>query len=166
LITYHFKAKDQVIKAMRDRIRQRLDRAMAQQAEGARSYLEALHMMVIGFVRHCAEHPHDMLALQQLGFAAVASPEGLEQTELHRSRDVAELQTMLREGQEEEEFWDFDSRMMAATILAAMRTVPLELRARPNVDTAAFGRALARIVTHSVADTNKGPVRRRLRALG
>jgi AcrR family transcriptional regulator len=165
LITYHFKTKDKLIKAVGHTIRWRLDRAMANQAAGARSYLEALQMMIIGFVRHCADHPHDMLALQQLGLAAAASPEGMEQTENERSRNVAELQTMLREGQEEGEFWDFDSRMMAATILAAMRTVPLELRARPNVDPAAFGQGLARIVAHSVADTSKAAVRRRLRAL-
>ena len=165
LITYHFKAKDQLIKAMRLAIRRRLDHAMIQ-AEGARSYLEALQMMITGFVRHCAEHPNDMLALQELGLAAAASAEGREQAELQRSRDVAELQTMLREGQEESEFWDFDSRTMAASILAAMRAVPLELRARPNIDAAAFGHGLARIVAHSVADTNKGAVRRRLRALG
>ena len=55
---------------------------------------------------------------------------------------------------------------MAATILAAMPVVPLELRARPNIDAAAFGHRLSLTVAHAVADTSKADVRRRLRALG
>jgi AcrR family transcriptional regulator len=166
LITYHFKTKDELIKAVRRTLGQRLDRAMASQAAGAPSYLDAVQMMIIGFVRHCADDPHDMLALQQLELVAGASPEGLKHVEIQRSRDVAELQTILREGKEEGEFWDFDSRTMAASILAAMAVVPLELRARPNVDAAAFGQRLALIVAHAVADTSKAEVRRRLHALG
>jgi hypothetical protein len=54
---------------------------------------------------------------------------------------------------------------MAASILAAMPAVPLELRARPNVGAVAFGQRLSLIVAHAVADTSNAEVCRRLRAL-
>ena len=55
LITYQFGTRDELFAAIGQTIDQQLDAAMAGRAEGAPGYVEALQLMIVGFVAYCAE---------------------------------------------------------------------------------------------------------------
>jgi AcrR family transcriptional regulator len=149
LITYHFGTRDELFAAIGQTIDQRLDAAMAGRAEGAPGYVEALQLMIVGFVAYCAEHADDMLALSQLRRGAVSAGRrdaGREE----REKGVAELVQMFVEGQQHGAYRRFDPRTMAVTLMTAMGATPDELH-RTGVDPEVHGAELADLFAYAVA---------------
>ena len=149
LITYHFGTRDDLFTAIGQTIDQRLDAAMAGRAEGAPGYVEALQLMIVGYVAYCAEKADDMLALSQLRRGAVSAgrPEAVRE---ERERGVAELQQMFVEGQQHGSYRKFDTRTMAVTLMTAMGATPDELH-RSGVDPVVHGAELADLFAYAVA---------------
>lgn len=156
LITYHFRAKDALLLAVVAEVDARLDAAMSQDPEPA-SYAEALERMLAGFVRHCAHHPDEMLARNEVLHAGSSTALRRMATEHGRS-GAAELVAFLAEGQGYGEFGDFDAEVFADTLLAAMSAVPQQLRDRPDIDAEArAGEFAALFVRAALADARPAP---------
>ena len=149
LITYHFGTRDELFAAISSTIDQRLDAAMAGRAEGAPGYVEALQLMIVGFVAYCAENAEDMLARSQLRRGAVSAGRPEEVRE-ERESGIAELEQMFLEGQQHGAYRRFDPRTMAVTLMTAMGATPDELH-RTGVDPDLHGAELADLFAYAVA---------------
>jgi AcrR family transcriptional regulator len=149
LITYHFGTRDELFAVIRQTIDQRLDAAMAGRAEGAPGYVEALQLMIVGYVAYCAENADDMLALSQLRRGAVSAgrPEVVRE---EREKGIGELEQMFAEGQQHGAYRRFDTRTMAVTLMTAMGATPDELH-RTGVDPEVHGAELADLFAYAVA---------------
>ena len=130
LITYHFKTKDALIRAVLDRIGSRLDTAMEGGPEPVSSYPDALRRILTGHTLHCVHHPDDMAARSEIIMAAT-SPAIRREIAERGEEGRAELVAFLAEGQREGEFRAFDPHVFAGALLAAMQAVPKELSLRP-----------------------------------
>lgn len=149
LITYHFGTRDELFTAIGQAVDQRMDAAMAGRAEGAPGYVEALQLMIVGYVDYCASNAQDMLARSQLRRGAVSGgrPEVVRD---ERESGVAELQQMFAEGQQHGSYRRFDTRTMAVTLLTAMGATPEELQ-RTGTDPEAYAAELADLFAYAVA---------------
>lgn len=155
LISYHFAAKGDLIEQVVRDVEADMDRALTEDAEEAESYLAALRALVEGFVRYCADHPAEMVAVGRIHNATRGDePPGRRAAEYDAS--LQELVDMLREGQEAGEFRDFSPRYMAVTITAAFQGVPGELFAKPDTDVAVFADELATTFEHAVRREQRG----------
>ena len=159
LITYHFATKATLIQTLTQTLAERLDRAMAEPASGAESYVDALYAMVTGFARHCAHHSAEMQALSELEQLKTIDPQR------RRDDEASELQQMISDGQSAAEFRAGDSRILAQLVLAVMRCLPTELLADPTIDIEDLAHETASAVVHLVANPDRVAVRRRLTAL-
>jgi AcrR family transcriptional regulator len=147
LITYHFKAKDQLIRAVVEHVDANLDAAMSEGPEPA-TYAEALERILTGYVRHCAQRPNEMTALHQI--LAGASSASLRHLAEERDRaGTAELVEFLTEAQRNGEFRPFDAGVFAAAMLSVMQSVPARLRERPDVDPERYGREVTELFVHA-----------------
>ena len=146
LINYHFGSKDELLSAVMASVNADLDQAVADQASGAESCLEALEGMIIGFVRFCADHPAAMQAFRAI---ADGADTGKARHLSERSRDAAlvELESMFEEGQREGEYRTFAPRPMAVALMAALAATPAELAHTEDAD--AYGQELAAIFAHA-----------------
>lgn len=149
LITYHFGTRDELFAAIGQAVDARLDAAMAGRAEGAGGYVEALQLMLVGYVSYCAEHADDMLALSQLRRGAVNAGRTSE-VRAERERGVGELEQMFADGQRAGEYRRFDTRTMAVTLMTAMGATPDQLH-RSGADPRVYGPELADLFAYAVA---------------
>jgi AcrR family transcriptional regulator len=146
LINYHFGSKDELLSAVMGSVNAGLDQAMAEQASGAESYVEALEGMIIGFVRFCADHPAAMQAFRAIADGA-ESGKARQLSEHSRAAGLAELESMFEEGQREGEYRTFATRPMAVALMAALAATPAELA--HTEDAEEYGRELAAIFAHA-----------------
>ena len=149
LITYHFGTRDELLDAIGRTIDQRMDAAMAGHAEGAGGYVEALQLMIVGFVSYCANEPESMLAMSQLrrGMATGGREDVLRES---REKGIQELEGMFAEGQQNGAYRRFDTRTMAITLMTAMGATPDELH-RVGTDPDRYGGELADLFAYAVA---------------
>jgi hypothetical protein len=68
---------------------------------------------------------------------------------------IDELAEMLREGQEAGEFREFDPRLMAVSLNAALEAVPRELYARADTDVTTYADELAEAFVQAVRRKGK-----------
>ena len=141
LISYHFAGKDELIQQVVADIRTSLDQSITERTDRTESYAEALRELMAGFVHYCAEHRTEMYALREI---AANSPK----PELDNSVD--ELAEILREGQAAGEFREFDARLMAVSLNAALEAVPRELYAREDTDVTTYADELAEAFVQAV----------------
>jgi AcrR family transcriptional regulator len=157
LITYHFGTRDELFAAIGQTIDQRLDAAMADRAEGASGYLEALQLMIVGFVAYCVQSADDMLARSQLRRGAVSAGR-TDVLREEREHGIAELEQMFTDGQREGAYRRFDTRVMAVTLMTALGATPEELQ-RDGADPEQYGAELADLFAYAVA-AHPGRVKR------
>ena len=144
LISYHFKAKKDldwaIVEAIYRRLTAHMEKAMADVAEPQAAlvvYIEGL----IGFMK---TDPHALRAMMSIvlhgGFEYDAGAE-------RASTDgVVEI---LRWGQAEGVFREFDVRVMAATIQRALDGIPLAQAAHPGLDLDTYARELTELFTRA-----------------
>jgi len=137
LISYHFTDKAELITAVVQQVITAIGdwvgRAVWSETT-ARGRLRAYIEGVVGFT---AEHRSDMRALLQIVLAG-ALPAGT-------GADVAvpsHLAEILRAGQANGEFRDFDASVMALAVQRAVEGLPFALESDPDLDCPAFGREL------------------------
>lgn len=158
LISYHFTAKDELITEVLRTVAERLDRSMAGSGEAA-SYIEALYRIVSGYVRHCATHPLEVRALQEIRTAAT-SPAVQQLVAEQRRSGIEELRAFLAEGQAEAEFRTFDPAVFADTLWAAMHGVPSRLQGRTGPQAEDYATELAWLFIHAAAAPGTTGLRR------
>ena len=158
LISYHFTAKDELITEVLRTVEQRLDRAMAGSGEAA-SYVEALHRMVTGYVRHCAAYPLEVRALQEVRAAAASAAVQRLVAEQRRS-GLEELRAFMAEGRAEGEFRAGDPAVFADTLWAAMHGVPSRLQGRTGPECEEYAAELAWLFVHAAAAPGTTGLRR------
>ena len=149
LITYHFGTRDELFDAIGRTIDQRMDAAMAGRAEGAGGYVEALQLMLVGYVSYCADEPESVLAMSQLrrGMATGGREDVLRES---RESGIKELEGMFAEGQQHGSYRRFDTRTMAIAVMTAMGAAPDELH-RVGTDAESYGAELANLFAYAVA---------------
>ncbi|WP_051259998.1 TetR/AcrR family transcriptional regulator [Corynebacterium sputi] len=132
LINYHFNTKANLLEFVLRRVDERMDQAM-QGSREPEGHVDALGIMIEGFVNVCVSHPELLAARAQLettktgGIAALSS-------ELDAA-GLTELETFLAEGQRDGEFGNFDPAMFADLVMAFITTIPSML-ARHGSDAA------------------------------
>jgi TetR/AcrR family fatty acid metabolism transcriptional regulator len=146
LISYHFAGKDELLHQVVADIRAALDQSIGERAGDATSYAAGLRALLAGFVHFCAEHRTDMYALREI--AANSAKPDLDDS-------IDELAEMLREGQEAGEFREFDPRLMAVSLNAALEAVPRELYARADTDVTTYADELAEAFVQAVRRKGK-----------
>jgi AcrR family transcriptional regulator len=149
LISYHFTGKDELILEVLRTVAQRLDRAMAGSGEAA-SYVEALHRIVSGYVHHCAAHPLEVRALQEIR-AGAGSPAVQRLVAEQRRSGLEELRAFIAEGQAEAEFRAGNPAVFADTLWAAMHGVPSRLQGRTGPESEDYATELAWLFVHAAA---------------
>ena len=157
LISYHFSTRDDLIAEVLDVLLERSDRAMAGRGQ-ADGFLAALERMVTGYVHHCAAHPLEVSALQEIR-SATSSPavQVIVAEQLRRSR--ADLMAFLLEGQAHGELHPGDAGVLADTLLAALHAVPSHLRARDPAATEEYAAELTQLFVRAAARTAPNPSR-------
>ncbi|GAB3437970.1 TetR family transcriptional regulator [Actinophytocola sediminis] len=134
LISYHFAGKDELIAQVVTDVVAAMNAEIERRSAGAESYLDALRAIITGFVHFCAEHRTRMYALREI--AANGGPVAGADT-------ADQLTELLRAGQAEAEFRDFDPHLMAVTLNAALQAVPAELYSRAETDAGRYADELA-----------------------
>ena len=137
LISYHFAGKDELIAAVADdviaSIGDHLGRRLAAQVNAAgmlRAYIE-------GMVEFTADHRARMKALLEIFLGG-----GLHYDADADRSVTGHVERILRQGQAEGEFRDFDPRVVATAIQRAVEGLPFLLESTPDLDCAAYGREL------------------------
>lgn len=144
VIAYHFESKEDLVKAVIDEVLSKaadymLPRITA--ASGGRDRLRAYIGSNIGFM---GEHRDQMIALTEIARGArdAAGNRMLDASSLEGG--TAWLVRLLADFQASGEFRpDFDPRVMAETIRAAIDALPHRMAARPDLDIGLYRRELA-----------------------
>jgi AcrR family transcriptional regulator len=157
LISYHFGSKDELFAALANTASSRFEAAIEARVEGAASYVDALRRLVEAHVGLTTGDSPEAKAVMEL-YASGIEGDGIRPTGAERRGWVDEIESMLRDGQDEGEFADFDPRPLAVAIIAALEAAPADLAARPDADAAGFARELAELFV--VAATTRRTRRR------
>ncbi|MEP6560648.1 MAG: TetR/AcrR family transcriptional regulator [Nakamurella sp.] len=139
-ISYHFEGKadlmSAVVAGVIGSIGEYVGSRVGAQTTAAgmlRVYIES----VVGFVD---EHRAKMIALTEIMFGA-----RFDEAIAGAQRATTELESMLRFGQQNGEFRDFDPMVMATTVQRAVDGLPFALQADPTIDCAGYARELVGI---------------------
>lgn len=142
LISYHFKARKNLDWAIVEEIYGRLTEHMRVAMDGvedAEAALVAYIEGVIGFMKV------DPTALQAM--MSIVLHGGYEYDDDSERESTAGIADILRWGQAEGSFRDFDVRVMAATIQRSLDGIPLAQAANPDLDLDTWARELVDIFT-------------------
>jgi AcrR family transcriptional regulator len=140
LISYHFASKDELIAACVQDVMGELSRHMGRRVGAERTSARQLRAYIEGVVEFTDAHRDGMRALLQL-FLAGAWAADLA-AEVTGSPAGGELEAILRRGQADGEFRDFDAGVMAATVQRAVEGLPFQLQSDPDTDCVAWASEL------------------------
>lgn len=129
LISYHFKTRKNLDRAVVEEIYNRLGRHMGEAMAGVPGPQEALVAYIEGLTGFMRVDPHALPAM--LG---VVMHGGVEYDGTSEQEATSELIDILRWGQDEGVFRDFDLRVMATTIQRSLDGIPLVQAADPDPD--------------------------------
>ncbi|MEO3808429.1 TetR family transcriptional regulator [Sphaerisporangium sp. B11E5] len=131
LISYHFEGKDELITQILAEVYRVMGGFMAERVRGRRSAGEALEAYIRGLVEFIATHRAEMRALMEifLNFRGKGSYDAA--TDLSVLGHVEEI---LRRGQRDGEFREFDTRVMAVVVQRSLDGLPFLLAAEPDRD--------------------------------
>lgn len=150
LISYHFRSKGELNRAIALTIQQDLDGSVSGAASRATSHVDAVRRVIIGFVQY-VDRSHDrMLALRQLDIA-LAPNERADIRVLDERDGVERWVSLLTAGQGADEFRSFDPRSVAVAIMGLLNAVPRELIGNDGADAERLGDELADLVTRGIA---------------
>lgn len=142
LISYHFKTKRELDGAIVGEIFGRLTHHMTDAMAGVADPRSALVAYIEGLIGFMKQDPHALQALMGLlmngGFAYDADDE---------REAISHIGNILRWGQEEGVFRDFDIQVMATTIQRSLDGIPLAQSTTPDLDLDAYARELVELFT-------------------
>ncbi|HYH11185.1 MAG TPA: TetR/AcrR family transcriptional regulator [Thermomicrobiales bacterium] len=140
LISYHFKARKNLDWAIVEEIYGRLSSHMGSAMDGIDDPRAALVAYIEGLIGFMKVDPHALQAMMSIvlhgGFEYDASDE---------RESTAGIADILRWGQAEGMFRDFDVRVMATTIQRALDGIPLAQAANPDINLDTWSRELVEL---------------------
>ncbi|HVV22105.1 MAG TPA: TetR family transcriptional regulator [Pseudonocardiaceae bacterium] len=137
LISYHFAGKDELIAAVVQHVFEQIGTYMTERVSDATDAWDRLRAYIEGNVEFIDTHRAPMRALMAIVLAG-----GLPRGAADDHTAESYLETILRQGQAEGTFRDFDPRVLAMTVQRAVEGLPFLLAAEPDFDTAAYAREL------------------------
>jgi AcrR family transcriptional regulator len=142
LISYHFRTRKNLDGAIAAAIIDRLSRHMGVAMAGADSPQAALVAYIEGLIGFMKADPRYLKAM--LGIVLHGGVEYDAGSEREATSGIADI---LRWGQAEGVFRDFDVRVMATTIQRALDGIPLAQATDPDLDLDAYARELVELFT-------------------
>ena len=137
LISYHFAGKDELITAVAEDVVTSIGAHMAHRLSTETSAAGMLRAYIEGIVEFTAAHRFRMKALLEIFLNG-----GLHYDAGTDQGVVGHVELILRQGQIDGKFRDFDPRVMATAIQRAVEGLPFLLESTPDLDCAAYGREL------------------------
>jgi AcrR family transcriptional regulator len=137
LISYHFAGKDDLMSAVAEDVISSIGAYMTSRLANVQGSPARLAAYIEGVVEFIASNRSAMKALTDI-FLAGALNYDAERDETV----VSPLEAILREGQAEGDFRDFDPRVIAVVVQRAVDGLPFLLQSRPDLDCAAYAREL------------------------
>jgi AcrR family transcriptional regulator len=146
VITYHFPNKEEIVDAIVEKVVSAGRAHMVPRIVAEASAAGRLRAYIESNLEFIDAHRKPLIALVEIAMSArradgslVIGPESLAQR-------VADLQELLRAGQQSGEFRRFNTRVMALTIIQAIDGVPPLLRREPDLDLRLHAEELATIL--------------------
>lgn len=137
LISYHFAGKDELITAVAQDVIASIGEYMAQRVGAETNAAGMLRAYIEGTVEFTVTHRARMKALLEIFLGGTLHYDaGTEQTV------VGHVEAILRQGQADGEFREFDPRVVATAVQRAVEGLPFLLESVPDLDCAAYGREL------------------------
>jgi AcrR family transcriptional regulator len=137
LISYHFTAKDELIDAVVMDVFDAIGSFMHTRMSREHDATGRLHAYIEGTIEFTATHRAQMGALLKIVLAGALPVQVVEETVT-----PSHVEAILRQGQADGDFRDFDPAVVGAAIQRAVEGLPLMLEADPDLDCAAYAREL------------------------
>jgi AcrR family transcriptional regulator len=137
LISYHFAGRDELMSSVAEEVISAIGAYMTSRLADVRSAPARLAGYIEGVVEFIASNRSRMKALTDI-FLAGALNYDAERDETV----VSPLEAILRQGQAEGDFRDFDPRVMAVVVQRAVDGLPFLLESGPDLDCAAYANEL------------------------
>ncbi|MGI8576791.1 MAG: TetR/AcrR family transcriptional regulator [Nocardioidaceae bacterium] len=137
LISYHFTGKDELIAAVAEDVVASIAAYMALRVGAESNAAGMLRAHIEGMVEFTVAHRARMKALLEIFLGG-----GLHYDAATDRAVVGHVEAILRQGQADGEFRDFDPRVVATTVQRAVEGLPFLLESVPNLDCAGYGREL------------------------
>jgi AcrR family transcriptional regulator len=142
LISYHFASKQELDLAVVAEIYRRLSQHMAAAMAGASSPARALAAYIRGLIGFMKIEPFALRAM-----IAIVMHGGFEYNADSERDATAGISDILRWGQAEGVFRDFNIQVMATTIQRSLDGIPLAQSVNPDLDLDAYARELVDLFT-------------------
>jgi AcrR family transcriptional regulator len=137
LISYHFAGKADLMAAVADDVISDLSRVMSRRVGAEATAGGRLRAYIEGNIEFTADNRSRMRALLEIflngGFAYDSDDDEVV---------VSHVEEILRQGQRDGEFRDFDPRVVAAAVQRAVESLPFMLRSSPDLDCVGYAREL------------------------
>lgn len=144
VISYHFGNKANLIDAITQHIVTTAVDHMLPKILGSPTAREGLRALIISNLEYMADYPLQLQALVQI-IRHDLSGSGPGAYSAQPTQSVLDVEKVLVWGQSTGEFGDFDTRVMAGTVRAAIDYVPTLLAAQPDLDLPAYAEELANL---------------------
>ncbi|MGN6678760.1 MAG: TetR/AcrR family transcriptional regulator, partial [Streptosporangiaceae bacterium] len=138
LISYHFGTRDELIEQVVSEIVTSIGSHMMQRLAGVTSATSALRTYIEGNIEFIGAHRQQMKALLEIFLNG-----GFEYGPESDQAVTAPIEQILRDGQRNGEFRDFDPKVMATLVQRAVDGLPFLLAAEPDLDVQAYGAEVA-----------------------
>ena len=116
VVTYHFQDKDDLVDAVVEEVYRVAQRELGPRVAAAPTPRDALLEFVAGSVEFYAAYPHHMAALVEIYAAARRSATRSRAARPRHTRELADVQELLRRGQSDGQFRRFDVPVTANVI--------------------------------------------------
>ncbi len=156
VISYHFADKRELIQQVISTVLEKAGAVMLPRIFAERTAAGMLRAYIESNVEFLDSHRNDIMAVMNIAGGA-RGDDGKPMIDLTLTFEpaVRELQNLLRSGQEQGEFREFSTRVMAVTIRNAIDALSPQLAAYPDLDLKIYANELATLF--NVA-TRKSPV--------
>jgi TetR/AcrR family transcriptional regulator, fatty acid metabolism regulator protein len=142
VISYHFAGKDELIEQVVTQIYTAGAYFMGPKLQAESTPSGMLRAYIESNVAYMQAHPQRIIALVEI-FMNFRTAEGKPHYGVDDNESiVAPLEEILRWGQQEGEFRDFSTRVMAVTIRSAIDSIPAQMILHPNLDLESYAREL------------------------
>lgn len=137
LISYHFAGKDELITAVAEDVVASIGDYMAHRVGAEPRAAGMLRAYIEGMVAFTVTHRARMKALLEIFLGGALHYDAAAEQSV-----VGHVEALLRRGQADGEFRDFDPRVVATAVQRAVEGLPFLLESVPDLDCAAYGREL------------------------
>ena len=149
LISYHFAGKSDLMAQVANETFAAMGEHMAARMSGARTQAQALESYIRGTIEFIAAHRRQMKAVLEIFLNG-----GIQYTPETELVALSPVEGILRTGQSDGDFRQFDTRIMAAVIQRAIDGLPFLLETHPDID---LGQYADELVTTFTLATRQVP---------